>query len=187
MGTGIKYILVVPINNTVKNIRHTVEWTTKLSISKIKKNMPIFGSVQYGDHYSLYKYAVIEETESYTVSLTFLSGDPNLIASINSSSPIPTREITLITLRLIEAILFLLKDLILSTRIHGVKLLIRQRSDLSLVKHISIYCSPSSTPFINDIDSCAYFLKVYADNEMIHMLVDCVPQNDSVVHTKNLY
>ena len=186
---GMKYILVVPTKrNTAKNIRYTIEWTTKTSISKIKINMPIFDSVQYGEHYAYYKYVVIEKQESYTISLTSLSGDPNLIVSIDPHNPLPTIENHKYHSKKegSDSIFVERQDLASmnpSCRSSGENLLGAEPCEI----YIAVYCAPASGSFVDDSDSCAYSLKLYPDNENMHMLVDGMPQKDSVRQTSSLY
>lgn len=91
---GMKYILLIPLDRFGTNfniVRYSLEYTTRRSISQITKDVPVFGSCKYG-HTNAYKYVAIEKGQDLTISLTDLSGDPNLLVSIDPRNPNPTIE-----------------------------------------------------------------------------------------------
>lgn len=188
---GMKFVLVKPksrYGQSISQYRFSIKYTTVGSISELKKDVPSFGSVTVGS-FNYYKYLSIEKGSDLTISLTPLSGDANLVVSVNSSSPYPnlstndyhSKEIGMdsITLR-------------------GNKLFDKNPScnprEQSLVGassceiYIGVYCSDTSgVPANRDESGCSYSLKVYSEYGMPHMLVDGVPQKDVVMETKVIH
>lgn len=188
-ATGIKYVMVVPyqkfgVNKT--SSRYVIEWTTSRTISEVRKDVPTIGTVQYG-HYNTYKYVAYVKGEDLTISLTPMSGDPNLLISINPSNSNPTIDNNDFHSKKVGS------D---SITIKGDEMFSKNPTcspvDLNLVGskpcevYIAIYCA-GKTNDASEENSCSYSLKFYTTNQFMHSLLDGIPQKDGVLQTRNIY
>lgn len=181
---GMKYVLVVPASRygaeDYKDYRFTIKYATSNSISVIVKDAPAFGNVQIGK-YDYFRYHSITKVNSLTVSLTSLSGDANLVVSIDPSNEFPTKT---------KNSYHSMKEGKDSIELDGSKLFDKNPScnpnQASLLGskacniYIGVYCGDNNSPESRKNDSCSYTLKVYEGLGLPHMLIDGVPQKDHV-------
>lgn len=190
-AVGMKYVLVVPntkIGGDVTDYRYSIKYTTARSISALRKEIPSFGTVPIGA-FNYYKYTSIDKGGDLTISLTPLSGDPNLVVSIDPRFPYPNKEVNDFHSKKIGM------D---SVNITGDKLFQSnptcKPSEQPLLGgkpceiYIGVYCSDTTgAPESRKNDSCSYSVKIYSDYSFPHMLIDGVPQKDAVKDKKYLY
>ena len=190
-AVGMKYVMVVPnirYGQESTTYRYALEYTTMRSISVVKKDVPSFGTVAIGK-INYYKYISIDKGADATISLTALTGDANLLVSIDPSLPYPTLETNDFHSKKVGT------D---SIKIKGDKLFDKNPSCIPSQQallgskpceiYIGVYCSDSSgVPETREGTSCSYSLKLYTEEYGFpHMLIDGTPQKDSTQQAKNI-
>jgi hypothetical protein len=189
---GMKYVLVVPQDRygaTSSNYRFSIKYTTSRSISALKNDVPSFGTAQVGA-YNYYKYVSVEKGASYTISLTSLSGDANMVVSIDPDMSYPTttandfhsKKLGVDSISIKGDILFKKNE---SCRPSQTPLLGGKPCEI----YIGVYCNDKTgAPETRSNNSCSYSLKIYNDETGdAHMLLDGIPQKDKVMETRYMY
>lgn len=181
---GIKYILVVPhskYSTFPTKSRFSIKWSTATSIENINSDYPAHGTVQVG-HYSYFKYHSLKNDKKLTVSLTPISGESNLIVSIDPENEMPTTQNNTYHSRKEGRDSIVIDNNALFKNNPNCS-----PSHLGLIGgkpcevYIGVYCV-DSTDSIDQRknDSCLFSVKVYQESGRHHLLFDGTPQKDHV-------
>lgn len=189
---GNYYILVVPeiISETeFSPCKFSIKYSTSRSITELQKDLPVFGTVNV-QKYDNYKFTYIEaKGADVTISLTPLSGNPNLLVSIDPQKSFPTiQNYDFHSKKDGKDSIFISGDKLFSTNPScnpfQQPLLGAKPCEIFIV----VYCGDqANTSQASTTDFCSYSLKVYTGNNLPHMIIDGMPQKDTVKDRKWMY
>ena len=191
-AVGNKYILVIPDSKNETNFiarKYSIKYSTSNSITELKKDVPVLGTVNV-QSYDNYKFTYIEtKGADVTISLTPLTGNPNLLVSIDPQKSFPTiQNYDFHSKKDGKDSIFIAGDKLFNTNPScnpfQQPLLGSKPWEIFIVVYWGDQANSSQA---NKTDFCSYSLKVYTGDNLPHMIIDGMPQKDTVKDREWMY